>query len=63
MPISLTREQFMQRLEERKAQIELPTQEFKHGDALERFISQDKKLSEIMGTYLAKVIDVVYREP
>jgi len=67
MTISLTREEFLQRLKERKSQLQFPIQEIKFSGASERIFSQNEhgvniNLSEIMGFYLNNLIDVVYQE-
>jgi len=68
MAISLTREEFLQRLKERSNQLELPIQEMKASGVSERIFSQNEhgihvKLSEVIGIYLKNMIDVIYREP
>lgn len=68
MAISLTRDEFLQRLKERSSQLQFPVQQMKLGGVPERIFSQDEhgihiNLSETMGLYLKNLIDVVYQEP
>ena len=69
MPISLTREEFLNRLNARIDQISFPNvDELKSRGIDKRIFSSDQtevhiNLSELMGAYLANLLDVVYREP
>ena len=69
VPISLTREEFLKRLNDRIDQISFPNVDELKSRGIDKRIFRSEKLgvhinlSELMGAYLANLLDVVYREP
>jgi len=68
MVISLTKEEFEQRVQERKDELKFPIEEMRISGVAERIFSQNERgttinLSEVMAYYMKNLLTVVYREP
>jgi hypothetical protein len=67
MAISLTKEEFVKRIQERNDELSFPIEKMKADGVGERIFSQNERgtninLSEVMGYYVSHLLDVLYRE-
>jgi len=67
MVISLTKEEFVKRIQERSDELSFPIEKMKADGVAERIFSQNERgtninLSEVMGYYVSHLLDVVYRD-